>query len=77
MKIRKDVDLNILKNYGYEYNHNLIYPSYKKIMTYGNTTVIIEIYIHNRIITVNNTKIINKRNINYIKDLIYDNLIDK
>lgn len=77
MKIRKDIDLDILKNYGYKYENNLVYPSYKKVVQYGNAIIIINIYVQNRIIAINQSKVINKKNINYIRDLLINDLVEK
>lgn len=77
MKIKKYISLEVLENFGYNYEHNLFFPTYQKIKRYGNSTVKIEIPIMNRTIFINKSKYITKRNINFIKDLIDHNLVDK
>lgn len=77
MKIRKDIHLDMLKEYGYQYENNLIYPSYQKIISYGNSAITIDIFIKDRVIAINKSKVINKKNINHIWDLVINDLIEK
>lgn len=77
MRVRKDIYLEILEKYGYSYECKLAFPTYKKITTYGNKTIIIEILVQNRNIYINKSNIINKKNEKFILDLIIDNLIEK
>lgn len=76
MKIRKYISLDILENFGYRYESNLFFPTYQKIKRYGNASIKIEIPICNRIIYINKSKYITKKNIIFIKDLVNNNLID-
>lgn len=77
MKIRKDVRIDILENYGYHYELNLAFPTYKKVKEYGSGYIVIEIVIMNREIFINKSKCITKKNILFINDLIRNNLIEK
>jgi len=77
MKIKKYISLEVLENFGYNYEPNLFFPTYQKIKRYGNSTIKIEIPIVNRTIFINKSKYITKRNINFIKDLVEHNLVDK
>lgn len=77
MRIRKDIYLKELENYGYHYEENLFYPTYQKKRRYGNKTITIDILILNRKIFINKSDYITKKNINFVRDLIVNNLVEK
>lgn len=77
MKIRKDVFLEKLEEYGYQYKENLFFPTYQKIRTFGNKTIIIEIFIHNRQIFIAKSSHITEKNKRFIQDLIDNHWIEK
>lgn len=77
MKIRKTVELDKLKEYGYHYESNLCYPTYQKRIRYGNSMIVIEILEKDRTIFINRSTKITKRTIPFLRDLMTDNLIEK
>lgn len=77
MKIRENINLKVLEDYGYCYEENLVYPIYQKKTTYGNKIVTIDIFINDRTITINESKTINKSKTIFIYDLITCNMIEK
>lgn len=77
MKIRKDIHLEKLEEFGYRYSENLAYPTYRKIRSFGNSAIVIDILILNRTIYINKSDRITERNINFISDLIRANIIEK
>ncbi|MEE0699151.1 MAG: hypothetical protein U0M66_00890 [Bacilli bacterium] len=77
MKLRKSVSIDSLEEYGYRYESNLIYPTYQKIINYGNRAIIIDVMIKNRMVYVNKSPVITKRNVHFIRDLIINNLVEK
>lgn len=76
MKLRKDIYLKQLEEYGYQYVDNLVYPSYQKRLTYGNKAVIIDIFVKDRMIAINGNRSINKRNDHFIRELKLANFIE-
>lgn len=77
MKIRKDIELKRLENYGYHYEENLFYPVYQKRIGYGNGIVLIEVLLKDRTIFINKNKAITKKNIHFIHDLVKNDFVEK
>lgn len=77
MKIRNGVPIDYLEEYGYHYEANLTYPTYQKLIEYGNLPIVIDVMIKNRVIYINKSPVITKRNMHFIKDLINNNLVEK
>ena len=75
MKIRNDVDLSILERFGYKYQENLIYPTYRRFIKQYNTKIIIEILVLDRTFFLNRNKNIKSTQLKYLEDLRYNNLI--
>lgn len=76
MKIRNNVDLDILKNYRYRYEENLLYPTYKKVIRVTKTQrIVIEILVENRTIFINKNSKIKKDHLRYLNDLRVNNLL--
>lgn len=76
MKIRKNIDLNILKNYRYKYEENLLYPTYKKVIRINKTQrIVIEILVEDRTIFINKNKKIKDNHLRYLNDLRMNNLL--
>ncbi len=48
MKIKSGVPIDYLKDYGFHYEPNLIFPTFKKIIFYNNKPAIIEVLITNQ-----------------------------
>lgn len=69
MKIKDDIELSTLEKYGYKYQENLLYPTYKKIIKKGKTTIKIEILVKNRQIFINKNKNIKLAQLKYLEDL--------
>lgn len=69
MKIKKYVNLEELRKFGYRYEENLIYPTYRKVLKQGKGEVIIEILVLNREIFINKNSKIKKEQYRYINDL--------
>ena len=69
MKIKDHVDLKRLEIYGYRYQENLIYPTYRKVIYRGNQRVVIEIVVMNRSIFVNRNALFSKIYLPFLKDL--------
>lgn len=76
MKFSRFVNIEVLEYFGYHYEPYLIYPTYQKILTYGNKTIIIDILINDRTVFINKSRHITKNNIHFINDLIKENLIE-
>lgn len=76
MKLRRNVNFEVLEYFGYIYEPDLIYPTYTKRLSYSNKTIIIDILLLNRTIFINKSKYITKKNIQFISDLIKENLIE-
>lgn len=77
MKIRKSIPLEKLKEYGYQYEPNLFYPTYQKRVRYGNKVILIEVLEKDRTIFMNRNQKITKKTIDFLRDLMIDNLIEK
>lgn len=77
MKIRKEIYLEDLEEYGYHYESNLAFPTYQKIIMYGYKVIKIEVLIHNRMVFINRSNHINEKNINFVRDLITNNLVER
>jgi len=75
MKIKKNINLKDLEKLGYNYQENLIYPTYKKIIKQNKSTIIIEILILDKTTYINKNKKITNTQLKYIEDLKYSNLI--
>lgn len=69
MKIKKNICLDDLSRFGYKYQENLIYPTYKKAIRQGNSNIIIEILVLDRTIFVNKNKMIKSNHLRYLEDL--------
>ncbi len=69
MKIKKHVYLGDLERFGYKYEANLIYPTYKKTIKQGNSNIVIEILVLDRTIFVNKNKKIKSNHLRYLEDL--------
>lgn len=76
MKIRKEVYLEKLEDYGYQYKENLFYPTYQKRRSFGNGTILLEILVYNRTIYINKSPHITEKNKRYLLDLIEDHLVE-
>ena len=77
MKIRKDIRLDDLEQYGYRYSENTALPTYRKTKVFGNSLITIDILIANRTIYINKSDKITERNNLFIQDLIKANFIEK
>ena len=77
MKIRKNVDLDILESFGYHYEPYLLFPTYQKKIIYGNYVITVDVLIKDRTVFINKSSYITKRNIHYINDLISEHLIEE
>lgn len=76
MKIRKNVDLDMLKNYRYKYEENLLYPTYKKVIRISKAQrIIIEILVEDRTVFINKNSKIKKDHLRYLNDLRMNNLL--
>lgn len=76
MKIRNNINLNILENYRYKYEENLLYPTYKKVIRVNKTQrIIIEILEKNRTIFINKNSKIKRDHLKYLSDLRKGNLL--
>lgn len=76
MKIRNNINLNILENYRYKYEENLLYPTYKKVIRVNKTQrIIIEILEKDRTIFINKNSKIKRDHLKYLNDLRKDNLL--
>ena len=69
MKIKKNVYLGDLERFGYKYEPNLIYPTYKKVIKQGNYNIVIEILLLDRTIFVNKNKKIRSNHLRHLEDL--------
>lgn len=75
MKIKRNVYLGDLERFGYEYQENLIYPTYKKVIRQGNYNIVIEILLLDRTIFINKNKKIKSNQLRYLEDLKVHGLI--
>ena len=73
MKLNRIANFDVLEYFGYIYELNLIYPTYTKRIQYSNKTIIINVLLLDR----NKSRKIIKRNIQFINDLIKENLVEK
>lgn len=69
MKIRKNIDLTQLEKFGYRYQENLIFPTYRKVIQSGKTKTIIEILVLDRTVFINRKQVPLGDNFSFIKDL--------
>lgn len=69
MKIRKNIDLTQLEKFGYRYQENLIFPTYRKVVQSGKKKTIIEILVLDRTIFINRRKVHSADNFLLIRDL--------
>ncbi len=76
MKLSRLVNFEVLEYFGYHYEPNLIYPTYQKKVIYGNKVITIDVLLLDRTIFINKSKHITKRNIQFINDLIKENLVE-
>ncbi len=76
MKLRRNINFEVLEYFGYTYEPNLIYPTYTKRISYSNKTITIDILLLNRMIFINKSKYITKRNVQFVSDLIKENLTE-
>lgn len=77
MKIRKDIRLEELERFGYQYSENAALPTYRKTKVFGNSLITIDILIANKTIYINKNGRITERNNLFIQDLIRANFIEK
>lgn len=76
MKIRSSVNLKRLEDFNYQYQHNLIYPTYKKVVRINKKTrAVIEVLVDDRTIFINKSKRITKPQMKWIHDLERANLL--
>lgn len=76
MKIRNNINLNILENHRYKYEENLLYPTYKKVIRVNKTQrIIIEILEKDRTIFINKNSKIKRDHLKYLNDLRKGNLL--
>lgn len=65
MRLRKGISLEKLEQFGYHYQENLIFPTYRKVIQSGRRKIIIEILVADR------TIFINRRKVEFVRDGIY------
>ncbi len=76
MKIKDHVDLKKLEAYGYRYQENLLYPTYRKVVYLGRQKFVIEILVMNRVIFVNRCFAFSKSYLPFFKDLFLIHYIE-
>lgn len=77
MKLSRIANFDVLEYFGYTYEPNLIYPTYTKRIQYSNKTIIIDVLLLDRTIFINKSSKITKNNIQFINDLIKENLVEE
>lgn len=77
MKLSRVVNFEVLEYFGYHYEPYLIFPTYQKVIPFGNRVITIDILIKDRTIFINKSKNITKRNMYFINDLIKENLVEE
>lgn len=76
MKIRQNIDLDELEKFGYRYQENLIFPTYRKVIQCGKRKTIIEILVLDRTVFINRRKVHSSDNLLFIKDLKLANFLE-
>ena len=69
VKIKNSAYLKELEAFGYRYEENLLFPTYRKVFCRCKNKVVIEILIENRIIYINKSVLFRNEHMKYINDL--------
>ncbi len=75
IRIREGIDLKILEYYRYQYQENLLFPTYKKVIKTGLRQIVIEILISSREVFINKNAKIKKSEYRFLHDLEKDHLL--
>lgn len=77
MRIKDNIPLDYLIDHGFHYETNLIFPTFKKVITAENKVVVIEILIKNKMVYINKSPKIGSKNIRFVNSLIKAGIIEK
>lgn len=76
MKIKDTISLVELEKFGYRYQENLLFPTYRKVIQRGRSKIVIEILVMDRTVFINRNKNITKKGLYFFKDLITSKFLE-